>query len=215
MAEKDNKSAEGSEEELDVGGSSGIPLEVEVNDRYLELIEDPYVRQAMGYVSVNDNGEISASKTRQKLLSWFSEHLKGGYPAFAQSRFRILNYLNTIWLAGCENLSPEFWWVNRNSVKRLLYISMVAEALNHLQFNDAHSPKREEIPQAVVFIHDYVTNECGDEVFEELNAEFVELLKSNNELCDVYMKCFGKKEESRSREKESSGKDRHHRKKDK
>lgn len=212
MADAENKSAEGSEEELDVGGSSGLPLEVEVNDRYLELLEDPYVRQAMGYVSVSDNGDISASKTRQKLLSWFSEHLKGGYPAFAQSRFRILNYLNTIWLAGCENLSPEFWWVNRNSVKRLLYIAMVAEALNHQQYNESHNPKKDEIPQAVVFIYDYIANECTDESFAELNTEFLDLLKANSELCDVYLKCFVKKE-GESRSKDSSESKHRHKKK--
>ena len=191
---ENQRGEEESESEEEIGGGSGLPLEVEVNDRYLELIEDPYVRQAMGYVSVNGRGEISASKTRQKLLAWFNGHLKGGYVAFEQSRFRILNYLNTLWLSGFDNLSQEFWWVNRDQVRRLVYIAMVSEALHRQHYNDSHHPKKEEIPQAVVYVHDYIVRECGDEVFEEMNGDYVELLESNNELCEVYMKCFGKKQ---------------------
>jgi hypothetical protein len=201
--ELENKSGEEEEEseELDVGGSGGLPLEVEINDRYLELVEDPLVRQAMGYVAMNDEGEISASRTRQKLLAWLTEHLKGGYGTFDQSRFRILNYLNTLWLAGCDNLSQEFWWVNRDAVKRLIYILMVSEALHHQQHDSGHSPNKEEIPQAAMFVYNYVANECDDEVFEDLNGEYVELLEENNELCDVYLKCFGEKKHKKHEER--------------
>jgi hypothetical protein len=202
-----------SEEDLDVGGSTGLPLEVEINDRYLELIEDPYVRQAMGYVSVGDEGDISASKTRQKLLSWFDEHLKGGYASFAQSRFRIINYLNSIWLAGCDNLSQEFWWVNRDPVKRLLYIAMVAEAMHRQQYDEDHNPNKEEIPQAVMFVNDYIVNECSDEAFEDLNGDYVELIEANKDLCDVYMKCFSGKKSKHHGDRE--GRPRHRKKKDK
>lgn len=217
MSEEDAEKKSGeSEDELDIGGVSGLPLEVEVNDRYLELIEDPNVRQAMGYVSVSD-GEISSSRTRQKLLSWFQGHLKGGYREFTQSRFRILNYLNTVWLCGCENLSPEFWWVNRDPIKRLLYIAMVSEALNRQQYDEKHKPHKEDIPQSILFIHDYITNECGDDAFEELNTEFVGLLKANSDLCDVYLKCFEKKskdsEEHNSNDNDQS-KRRHRKKKE-
>ena len=91
---------------------------------------------------------------------------------------------------------------------------MVSEALNHIQYNESHSPKKDEIPQAVVFIYDYIANECTDESFAELNTEYLDLLKANNELCDVYLKCFSKGE-SRGREKERSDKEKPHRKKDK
>ena len=211
MSEEEANISDASEE-VDGENSSGLPLEVEINDRYLELIEDPYVRKAMGYVSVKE-GEISTSKTRQKLLSWFSEHLKEGYASFVPSRFRILNYLNTLWLAGCENLSPEFWWVNRDSVKRLVYIALVSEALHKQLYDSSHSPKKDEIPQAVLFVYDYVANECGDDAFEDLQKDYVELLENNNEICDIYMKSFSGKKSSKGDSREGRDRERRHRKK--
>ena len=193
MEEEHDNNEEESIEIEDVGAAPGLPIEVEINDRYLDLVEDPLVRHALGYVAMNDEGAISTSRTRQKLLSWFNDHLKGGYAAFDPSRFRILNFLNTVWLAGCENLGQEFWWINRDSIQRLTYIAMVAEALHRQIHEKDHRPNIEEIPQSAVFVHDYIMNECGDEVFEDMNTDYVELLEGNAEFCDVYLKCFGGK----------------------
>jgi hypothetical protein len=158
-------------------------VEMELCNKYYTLLQDPMIRIAISGIVVSE-GKISASKTRQKLKSWFTEI---GYKPFENSQLHLTTFLNSIWLVGCESLSDEFWWVHKAIILKFLYINAVAEACNLQQYG--LTSKKSHIPRAALFIYDYIMT-LDDEYFAELEAEFDELTKNNDDFCQVFMKSF-------------------------
>jgi len=171
---------------------SGIPVEVDLCNKYYELLQDSLIRTAVSGVVVS-SGRISPSKTRQKLKSWFTEN---GYKHFEQSQFRILTFLNSIWFIGCDNLSQEFWWTHKNLVLKLVYVCSVAEACNLQQYGLA--PDGNCLPRSALYVYDYVIS-LDDEGFEELEAEFKGLLKTHDDLAQLFLKSFDEAPRGRSK----------------
>jgi len=176
LANEESENSIDDEDEDDLSEESSqpmaLPVEIELNDRYLELLSDPLLYQANQCIISDRDGVISASKTRQKLCSFF-DSLKGGFIVFTGARIRSLVFLQSLWLAGAENLSQEYWWVNRNAIRRLLYVTMVAEAYHQRQHGDL---KKEQIPPHLIFLYDYIDRECTDETFEEMHTDYLTLV---------------------------------------
>jgi hypothetical protein len=171
---------------------NGLPVEVDICERYQELMRDDMIRVAMSGVVVSD-GRISPSKTRQKIKAWLTE-IK--YRPFEQTQMRILTFLNSVWFVGCDNLSPEFWWIHKNLILKLVYISCVAEACNLQQYGqeaDKHS-----LPRSTLYIYDYIVS-LDDESFADLETEFKGLLKTHDELVQVFVKSFDEAPRGRSK----------------
>lgn len=183
MSDKEIENLEELDDDIDEEPVTGLPAEVEICDRYYELVSDIMVRTAISGVVVSE-GQISASKTRQKIKAWLDSIT---YKAFENAQLKILTFLNSVWFVGPENLSPDFWWVHKNAILKLLYVCSVAEACNLQQYGV--SAKKNHIPRAVMFIYDYITS-LEEEVFAELEAEFKTLTDDHSEFCQVFLKTF-------------------------
>lgn len=176
------------DEEEEEEGAVGLSADVEINDRYLEMLADAYIRQALSLVKRDDkSGDISGTKTRHTLLKWFGS-LKRGAAEFDPSLIRILTFLNSVWFTGCDSLSPEFWWVNKTKIEDLVYVALIAHAFQMKSKKQKGSAK--DIPKCVMFIHDYIERECKNAIFAELVEEFAQLCEDNQSFCHVYNKCF-------------------------
>lgn len=188
MADKSNSEKDDgldiNEDDLEDDGGSPIPAEVEICERYFDLLQDEMVRIAISGVVVAE-GRISSSKTRQKLQSWFEER---GFQSFERSHLRIMTFLNSVWFVGCENLSEEFWWTHKNMILKLVYVALVAEAAN-LQMYGASAPSVKHLPRSALFLYDYIST-LDDEAFTELEAEFKALAETHEDFCGVFMKMF-------------------------
>jgi len=182
---------EGLDDDLDDEPVMGLPAEVEICDRYFELVSDPMVRMAISGVVISE-GKISASKTRQKLKAWFSEIT---YRPFETTQLKITTFLNSLWYVDPENLSSAFWWTHKAVILKLLYVCSVAEACNLQQYGV--TAKVNHIPRAVLFIYDYIAS-LDDEYFADLEAEFKTLTENHDEFCQVFMKSFGEVSAERS-----------------
>lgn len=171
--------------DLDVDDEEDSPgvLEIEICGKYYSLLQDPMIRIALSGVVVSE-GRISTSKTRQKLTQWFKEN---GYKPFENSQLQLTTFLNTIWFAGCENLSSEFWWVHKVIIQKLLYVCTVAEACNLQQYGITSS--KSHLPRSAMFIHDYISS-LDDETFAELESEFDALSKTHEDLCRLFINSF-------------------------
>jgi len=178
---------------------SGLPVEVKMCEKYYELMQDPLVHTAISGVVISD-GRISPSKTRQKLKGWFAE---GGYRPFESAQFKILTFLNSLWFVGCDNLSSEFWWVHKNFILKLIYVCSVAEACNLQQYGQG--PDKYNLPRSVLYIYDYIVS-LDDESFAELESEFKGLLKTHDDLLQVFLKSFDEQPRGRSKTAEAKPK---------
>jgi hypothetical protein len=175
-------------DDMDDDGESG-PLEMELCNRYYTLLQDPMVRIAISGIVVSE-GRISTSKTRQKLKQWLTEI---NYKPFENSQLQIVTFLNSIWFAGPENLSSEFWWIHKAIIQKLIYICAVAEACNLQQYGI--TPSKSHLPRSAMFIYDYIAS-LDESTFVELESEFETLAKTHDDLTQMFMKSFNEAEGS-------------------
>ena len=192
-SEEDNRDGDedmsGLEDEEEAGG--GIPAEVELNDRYMELIADPYVRTVVAMVVRNPNsGDISGTKTRHSLRKWFKDEsiFKHGVASFEPHRMRILSFLNNVWFTGCDDLSTEFWWVNRDNILSLCYVAVITTGFG--MGESKGSPEVTDMPKSAMHIYDYIERECQPKAFAELDEDFAAMCKENEDFSHVFTKCL-------------------------
>jgi len=185
-SEEEEIIGDGTEEEEEEGNTSGLPVEVEIIDRYCELLKDAYVRKSLTCISRSEKG-ISARKTRHSLQKWLISGLKGKFPEFMPSYLEILAFLDRIWLVGCENLSQEFWWVNRHKVMNLVYVAMVSTGV---MVGSKKEDNINNVPRSLMFIYDYISEECNDDTFEDLADEFASICDKYDEFYKVFSKCL-------------------------
>jgi hypothetical protein len=183
-SEEDNVIEEESQEE-DEDEVSGLPVDVEIMDRYSELMADAYLLKAVSCVKRDENG-VSSTKTRHSLQKWFHS-FKTGLREFSPTHRRLISFLNIVWFIGPENLSQEFWWVNRAKLLDLTYIAMVSTAL---YVGSKKEDNIDNIPKCVVFVYDYINKQCGDDIFEDLADDFASLCDVHGSFCKVFSKCL-------------------------
>lgn len=167
-------------------GPTGIPLELEICDRYLAICQDPLIRIALSnVVDTKEKKEIDVIMTRKKLTDWLTVV---GWATFEKSHLHIRSFLNCIWFAECESLSPEFWWEHRRTIMKLLYIVSIADAFR-LQQSGIMSVKGYRLPRAALFIYDYI-NSLEESIFADLEEDFEDLIKEHSGFCQVFNGCF-------------------------
>lgn len=190
MATKDPKNqAEDTEDDDDLDGPSGaLPVDVEIEDRLSEILQDSAIRAAISGVVVAD-GKISTSRTRQKLKMWIDE-IK--FPTYEKSHLRLVTFLNSIWMAGCDSLTPEFWWTHKNMILKMVHVCLVGEACNQIQYGAKGNVKN--LPHCAMFIYDYIM-ELGDDAFEDLEEDFKGIISNYEEFTQMFLKTFGEEVE--------------------
>lgn len=191
------------EDDLDVPGGA-LPVDVEIEDRLSEILQDPAIRAAISGVVVAD-GKISTSRTRQKLKMWIDE-IK--FPTYEKSHLKLVTFLNSIWMAGCDSLTPEFWWTHKNMILKMVHVCLVGEACNQIQYGAKGNVKN--LPHCAMFIYDYIM-ELGDDAFEDLEEDFQAIVSAHDDFTQMFLKTFGeeveKPAEERGRSKTADGKD--------
>lgn len=217
MDKKDPKNQpDDTEDDDDLDGpSAALPVDVEIEDRLSEILQDPAIRAAISGVVVAD-GKISTSRTRQKLKMWIDE-IK--FPTYEKSHLKLVTFLNSIWMAGCDSLTPEFWWTHKNMILKMVHVCLVGEACNQIQYGAKGNLKN--LPHCAMFIYDYIM-ELGDNAFDDLEEDFKAITSTHEEFTQMFLKTFGEdvekpatEERGRSKTVESKGKTSEKKKSDK
>ena len=156
------------------------------NQSYLSLMGNETVRELMSSVPQNAQNEtIDMQKTFQSV----SESVKIPPVDLQEARRGIISFLNGIFFDGPENLSPEFWWEYRYRVLKLLHVSMVLEALNLRSFG-MNSAQKNDIPQSLVVLYKFVTEECSDEKLAPVRERFERACETYDPWTRVYLQAF-------------------------
>lgn len=206
ISKNDSKEDETDDEDGELEAGGALPVDVEIEDRLSDLLQDPVIRTAVGSGVVTVDGKISTSKTRQKLKAWIEE-IK--FPTYEKSHLRLITFLNSVWMAGCDSLTPEFWWTHKNMLLKMVHVCLIGEACNQLQYGA--KPNVKNLPHCAMFIYDYITS-LGDDAFDDLEEDFREITKTHDEFTQMFLRTFGddsddsKKVESKSEKKKSSKK---------
>jgi hypothetical protein len=157
-----------------------------VSQYHAQLMGDSNVRFLMGSLGQNARDETLDSAAAVRALH---KAVQTVGVSLGEARLAVTAYFNALWFAGPERLPREFWWEMRYRLLKLLHVALVLEARMLRSFG-VTSPTHRNIPQALVFVYDYIVRECTDAKLADVAQRFDAACARNPAWCQFYLGSF-------------------------